>query len=174
MHIQIVVHVSGPFKEMLELKLFILLVVANGAPIIARKLLGDLYACPLDGGWRFPDKRSLFGSSKTVRGIVAALVTTIAVGLLLGIPIFISVTIAFFAMAGDLLSSFIKRRIGKPEGAMFIGLDQIPESLLPLLAIMEQLDLQVMQIGILVVAFIIFDLVMSRILYLMHIRKNPH
>lgn len=159
---------------MLELKLFILLVVANGAPIIARKLLGDLYACPLDGGWRLPDKHPLFGSSKTVRGIVAALATTMAAGLLLGIPIYISVTIAFFAMAGDLVSSFIKRRIGKPEGAMFIGLDQIPESLFPLLVLRAQLDLQIMQITILVVAFVIFDLVLSRILYRMHIRKNPH
>lgn len=159
---------------MLELKLFILLVVANGAPIIARKLLGDLYACPLDGGWRLPDKHPLFGGSKTVRGIVAALATTMAAGLLLGIPIYISVTIAFFAMAGDLVSSFIKRRIGKPEGAMFIGLDQIPESLFPLLVLRAQLDLQIMQITILVVAFVIFDLVLSRILYRMHIRKNPH
>lgn len=159
---------------MLELKLFILIVVANGAPIIARKLMGDLYDCPLDAGWRWPDKNPLFGGSKTIRGLIAALLTTIAVGLLLGLPIHIGLTIAFFAMLGDLFSSFIKRRLGKKEGAMVIGLDQIPESLLPLLVLKAQLDLSIETLVLLVVTFMLFDLALSRILYKMHIRKNPY
>jgi hypothetical protein len=159
---------------MLELKLFILLVVANGAPIVARKLLGNIYGCPLDGGWRLPDGQSLFGDSKTGRGIVAALFACVAVALMLGLTAHIGLTIAAFAMLGDLLSSFIKRRLRKPPGTRFIGLDQVPESLLPLLMLQSQLNLNVLTISILVVAFVVFDLALSRILYYMHIRKNPH
>ena len=159
---------------MLELKLFILLITANGAPIIARYLFGNLYSCPLDGGWLFPDKKALFGESKTIRGIISAITITILVGLLIGIPVNISLIIALFAMLGDLFSSFIKRRLDKPAGSMFIGLDQIPESLLPLLSVRSLLDLEISSIVIIVVAFFIAELLLSRILYILHIRKHPY
>jgi len=159
---------------MLELKLLTLIVTANGAPIIASKLFGQLSGCPLDAGWILPDKNPLFGESKTARGLIAALIATVAVGLLMGIPVQVSLQIAFFAMAGDLLSSFIKRRLGKPPGAMFIGLDQIPESLLPLLAVQSMLNLKMTNIAIIVIVFVILELLLSRILYKAHIRKHPY
>ena len=37
-------------------------------------------------------------------------------------------------MTGDLFSSFIKRRFGSAPSSQALGLDQIPESLLPLVA----------------------------------------
>lgn len=170
----IVEQVSTRVTGLLELKLFILLVVANGAPIVARKLLGSLSACPLDAGRCLPDGQPLFGDSKTARGIIAALLTTVSAGLLLGLSIHIGLTIGAFAMLGDLLSSFIKRRLRKPPGTRFIGLDQVPESLLPLLVLQSQLNLQWLEIVVLVSAFVIFDLLMSRLLYRLQIRKNPH
>ncbi len=159
---------------MLELKLLTLIIVANGAPIIARKLLPDLFGCPLDTGWRLPDNQPLFGSSKTVRGVVAALLITPLVGLLFSVPLPVSLMMAFFAMTGDLLSSFIKRRLGKKEGAMMLGLDQIPEALLPLLAVRSMLDLSLVSIVIIVSAFFVLELLLSRILYKLKIRKHPH
>lgn len=159
---------------MLELKLFILLVVANGAPIVARKLLGSISSCPLDAGWRLPDGQPLFGDSKTARGIIAALISTVAMALLLGLSIHVGLTVGAFAMLGDLLSSFIKRRMRKPPGTRFIGLDQVPESLLPLLMLQSQLQLPYKSIAFLVIAFVLFDLLLSRLLYRLHIRKNPH
>jgi CDP-diglyceride synthetase len=37
------------------------------------------------------------------------------------------------AMLGDSLSSFIKRRLAMPPSAMAIGIDQAPDSVLPLI-----------------------------------------
>ncbi len=159
---------------MLELKLLILIMTANGAPIIARKLFADRYDCPLDAGWILPDGHPLLGASKTVRGLIAALVATVLTGLLLGIPLQASLIIGFLAMAGDLLSSFVKRRLGKPPGSRFIGLDQIPESLLPLLALKSMFDLSLAAIAAIVTAFVISELLLSRFLYKLHIRKHPY
>ena len=153
---------------MLELKLFFLIVIANGAPIIAReisiKFFGGDNSCPVDGGLKLPDSYDLFGRSKTVRGIIASLVLTAVTGLLIDVPVPVSLSIALFAMLGDLLSSFFKRRLNKAPGHNMIGIDQIPESLLPLLAIRSQLELDILAIVFIVVSFIITDLVISYIL----------
>jgi len=53
-----------------------LLVVANGAPIIARELLGERGDWPLVFGWLFCDGRPLLGPSKTIRGVVAVVGAT--------------------------------------------------------------------------------------------------
>ena len=60
------------------LQLLFLLMVANGTPVIAKKLLGSRCSYPLDGGVGFIDGRPLFGTSKTIRGILLAIVTTVA------------------------------------------------------------------------------------------------
>ncbi len=159
---------------MLELKLLILIMIANGAPILACKLFADFYSCPLDGGWLFFDGKPLLGASKTVRGIIAALLATVAAGLMMGIPARLSLVLGLFAMAGDLLSSFIKRRLGQAPGSRFIGLDQIPESLLPLLALESTLNLSLTAIGVIVTAFAVSELLLSRLLYKLHIRKHPY
>jgi len=153
---------------MLEIKLFILIVIANGAPIIAReistKFLGGDNSCPVDGGLKLPDNYYLFGPSKTVRGIFASLLFTAVTGLLLNIPVPVSLSIALFAMLGDLLSSFIKRRLNKAPGYNMPGIDQIPESLIPLLAVRSQLELDMLAIVLIVLSFIVADLVVSYLL----------
>src|SRR5579864_770672 len=109
-------------------ELLLLLTIANGAPVIAKRLLGDRLAFPLDGGSRLSDGQPLFGGSKTVRGVVLCVVATSAFARLLGIGYAIGALVAVAAMAGDLLSSFTKRRLHLQPSTMFIGLDQIPES----------------------------------------------
>jgi hypothetical protein len=44
-------------------------------------------------------------------------------------------------MAGDLFSSFLKRRLNLPPSSPALGLDQVPESLFPLLACRYSLPL---------------------------------
>jgi len=39
----------------------ILLMLANGAPLVAKQLLGDRRCYPMDGNLRFADGRRLFG-----------------------------------------------------------------------------------------------------------------
>lgn len=159
---------------MLELKLILLLMTANGAPILLHWLREGRDARPLDGGWLLPDGRRLFGPSKTVAGLIVAVVTTACVAWLLGWSPQTGGYVASLAMAGDLLSSFIKRRLAIPPSGMAPGLDQIPESLLPLLGVAGMFDLAWLQIVILVMIFIVLDYVLSFFLYLLHIRKQPY
>src|SRR5664279_6453728 len=116
------------------LQLLVLLTLANGAPVVAKKMFGDRFNLSLDGGLAFLDGRPLFGKSKTIRGIVVAILVTAAVAPLIGLSLATGAIVAAAAMAGDLLSSFTKRRLGFKPSSQALGLDQIPESLLPMLA----------------------------------------
>ena len=158
---------------MLVLELLLLLIIANGAPIAARNLLNDRWDCPIDAGWQMWDGRPLFGASKTVRGLIASLMLTSLCALLLGWPLMLGLVIAMFAMIGDLLSSFIKRRLNVPPSGMALGLDQVPESLLPLLVVKADLGLEMGQVVELTAAFLVLELVLSRILYRLKIRQRP-
>src|SRR3981081_645250 len=90
------------------LQLLALLTLANGTPIVAKKIFGPRFARPLDGGIIFFDGRPLFGHSKTVRGITASILITMASAPLIGLDLTIGAIVAGSAMAGDLLSSFVK------------------------------------------------------------------
>ena len=89
-----------------------LLAIANGTPVMAETLLGRFLSYPLDAGKTFIDGRRLFGSSKTIRGIVVAVVATSACAPVLGVTWPAGSLIGVAAMAGDLTSSLIKRRMG--------------------------------------------------------------
>jgi len=160
---------------MLErLELLLLLIAANGAPILADNLLGPHWAWPLDGGKVLFDGRRLLGRSATLRGVVAAVVATTAVAWVLGQSAGMGALIGLFAMLGDAASSFVKRRIGLEPGDKAPGLDQIPESLLPLLVAARPYGLAWVDLVLLVLAFTLFDIVVSRLLYRLHIRKRPY
>ena len=66
---------------------------------------------PVDGNARFIDGRPLVGPSKTIRGIVVSLVVTALGAILLGLHFWIGLLVAGTSMAGDLFSSFLKRRV---------------------------------------------------------------
>ena len=116
-------------------QLLTLLVVANWAPIVAARLLGRTLETPFDGGSAFADGRALFGSSKTLRGVAVSILAATVAAPLMGLNLKSGALVAISAMIGDLISSFIKRRMGVAPRGRAIGLDQIPESLLPLLAV---------------------------------------
>jgi hypothetical protein len=82
--------------------------------------------------------------------------------------------VAFTAMIGDLLSSFVKRRLGMIESSRFTGLDQIPESFLPLLACMLLLPLTPLDVAIGTVIFFVGALALSRILFKFNVRDRPY
>ena len=157
-----------------ELKLFLLLFVANGAPILARILLNEKASYPLDGNVTFIDGRPLLGKTKTLRGIISALAFTALVAPLLGFPAEFGLMFGFFAMLGDLVSSFVKRRLGMANSSMAPGIDQIPESLFPMLAADWVLDLGWTSVVLVVVTFIITGLLTSRVLYKLKIRRHPY
>ena len=155
-------------------KVMLLLGVANGTPILARKLFKDRFAWPLDGGLRFIDGRPLFGHSKTIRGLVLSLLGTTLAAPALGFDWQLGLTVGAFAMLGDLTSSFGKRRLDRPTSSRAVGLDQIPESLFPLLACQDRLGLQLWDVVLLVLLFIALELLLSRLLYRLRIREQPY
>jgi len=95
---------------------------------------------PIDGGRTLSGRRVL-GDGKTWRGTLAGTATGVALALalsalaptasdLLGVdvptfPLAAAVALAFGAMLGDILASFLKRRTGRSRGAAFPGLDQL-------------------------------------------------
>jgi CDP-diglyceride synthetase len=155
-------------------QILLLLTVANGAPVIAKRALGSRFAWPLDGNAAFIDGRPLFGKSKTIRGIVASLAATALAAPLIGLDVATGLVVALAAMAGDLASSFIKRRLGLAPSSQAIGLDQVPESLLPLLACRAALGLDAADIAAGVGIFFIGELALSRLLYRLHVRERPY
>lgn len=164
-----------PQPEILLLfKVLLLIGIANGAPVLGKFFLQDLFNAPLDGGRLWRDGRPLFGSSKTVRGVVLAVVATALAAPLLGFSLALGVAIAVFAMLGDLTSSFIKRRRGMASSSMAFGLDQIPESLFPLLAVRVALDLDPVDVVALVAIFVVLELALSRLLFKLRIRDRPY
>jgi len=155
----------------LILKLVLLLVIANGAPILANKLMGAALAYPFDGGRSFIDGRPVFGPSKTIRGLIVAVTASSAcapvawtTGLIIGLA----------AMAGDLASSFIKRRMGYPSSGRAPALDQIPEALLPTVAAMNLMALTIVDVIVVVALFSVGELVVSRVLFKLHIPNRPY
>lgn len=159
---------------MLQFKLLLLILVANGAPLLVHALLRRRWAYPLDGGLVLPDGQRLLGPSCTLRGWLAAALVTPLAALVLGLPAGIGLTMGLLAMVGDSLSSFLKRRLRRPPGSMALGLDQIPESLLPLLGVCASLGLSGRDILLLVLAFVVLELLLSRLLYRLGLRDRPY
>ena len=158
----------------LEIKILILLLIANGAPIVAKKIFAEKWQLPVDLGVNFIDSKPLLGKSKTYRGLILSLLITSALAPILGLSILLGFFIALLSMFGDILSSFIKRRLNFPSSSMALGLDQIPEVLLPVLALQQVLGLDVDSILRIVIVFCILNLLFSRVLYHLNIRSTPY
>jgi len=113
--------------------------VANAVPVI----LGGGRA--LDAGKKMPDGKPIFGSHKTVRGfavgIIAGALTgavqnavlqldalsdfSYALQLHFQFSLWLGLAISFGALMGDLVHSFVKRRMGVTEGAPLPVADQL-------------------------------------------------
>jgi CDP-diglyceride synthetase len=154
--------------------LLILVVVANGTPMVAQKLFRNLGAQPVDGDRVFLDGRPLFGRAKTIRGVALAILITAAAAPLVGLEWKIGALVGSLAMAGDLFSSFLKRRLGRSSSSPAVGLDQIPESLFPLLGCVGPLSLSFADVAAGVGVFFVGELLFSRLLYAFDLRDRPY
>jgi CDP-archaeol synthase len=158
---------------LLTAKLIVLLSVANGTPVVIKQVLGSRFAQPIDGGFKFFDTRPIFGPSKTIRGAMSSIVLTTLVGLLFGLEAATGALIGGMAMVGDLFSSFVKRRLDCAPSSRVTGLDQIPESLFPLLACRGPLSLTVIDILVGTLVFSIGSIILSPLLHRIGIRDRP-
>jgi hypothetical protein len=159
---------------LLIFKLLVLLTVANGVPVIATKLFGKFLNQQLDRGAVFIDGRPILGRSKTLRGIVLSLMATTAFAPMLGFDWIDGLIVASAAMIGDLSSSFLKRRLNLPPSSRATGIDQIPECLLPAIAIRSALGLTVFDVISVVITFFVGELLLSRLLFNWNIRDRPY
>lgn len=117
---------SGAYQILFSVFLYPIIYIfpayaANGAPV----LFGG--GKPLDLGRTFMGKR-IFGPNKTIRGTLSSIAVGIVVGAIeypfLHYMLPISVLLALGANAGDLLGSFVKRRLNLKSGAGAPVLDQ--------------------------------------------------
>ena len=152
----------------------ILISAANGAPVLCARLLGTRFARPIDGGVVLGDGHPLLGRSKTWRGLAAAIVLATCAAVIIGLPWQAGAITGASAMAGDCLSSFVKRRMALESSSMSIGLDQIPESLFPAIASSVYLPLGLTDVIGIVLVFLVGELVMSRLFYAVGLRDRPY
>jgi CDP-diglyceride synthetase len=165
---------AEPVTALLLLRLLILLAVANGVPLAARTLFGGHWSAPVDGNRSFLDGRPVFGRSKTIRGAALAILATSAAAPVLSLGWRTGAVVGALAMAGDLFSSFCKRRLGVPPSSPALGLDQIPEALFPLLGCKALLSLPIGGIALVVAMFFTGEVVLSRLLYAFRLRDRPY
>ena len=66
-------------------RLVFLLILANGAPLLANKILGNRFSRPLDCGVRSVDGQPWFGASKTIRGVFLSVLATAVGACLVGL-----------------------------------------------------------------------------------------
>ena len=155
-------------------RLILLVILANGTPVIAKKFLGNRFSYPVDSGVRCHDGQPLFGASKTVRGILLSVLASMIGAYVTGLGCKTGALLGSAAMLGDLFSSFLKRRMKLPISSRAIGLDQVPESLFPLLACRQALSLTPLDTTIAVVGFFVGETLISRILYKFRLRDRPY
>lgn len=156
----------------LHLLLFIL--IANGVPVLVRYVMGKHLAYPVDMGRVFFDARPILGATKTWRGVFFAVLITALVTGATGYGLLVGAQIGLLAMLGDMLSSFIKRRLDMRSSSMAPFLDQVPESLLPACCMMSAFALQWRELVVLLLAFVMLELLLSKIMYKLGVRRKPY
>lgn len=154
--------------------LMLLLLVANGTPVLLKRLLGERGAWPIDGGRAAWDGRPWLGRSKTWRGLLAGIAATALTATVLGLGPALGAAIGAAALVGDLASSFTKRRLAIASSGRATGIDQIPESLLPALVAKGALGLGWLHVLLAPVVFLVAEIALSRLLYRLKIRDEPY
>ena len=140
----------------------LLLVLANSLPWLIGRI-GQRYAMALDFGLVLPDGRRMLGSHKTWRGVVSAACGCALAAPLLGLHGWTGAAFAAVSLCGDALSSLCKRRLAVAPGTAVLLLDQLPEALLPLIALRASLGLDPAAIAAVATTFTLLDVLASAI-----------
>ena len=159
---------------MTVLTLWLLLLIANGAPVLAQLWLKRRWAMPIDGGRRWSDGRPILGRGKTWRGLAAGIAGTAAAADAFGYSLRFGAIFATLSLLGDAASSFTKRRLGLATSARATGLDQLPEALIPMIFAAVWLDLDMWVVASTALLFMVTNIWISPTLYRLGIRKKPH
>lgn len=159
---------------LLTVELFVMLVLANGSPVIAARLLHGHGNRPIDGGRLWHDGRPLLGPSKTWRGLIVGTLSCLLFALVAGLDWLFGALFGLLALWGDMVSSFTKRRMGLAASARAPWLDQLPEAVLPMLLAWFWLGLPFVHAMVVAVVFSVSNMLLSPLFYRLGIRKQPH
>ncbi|NPA94836.1 MAG: CDP-archaeol synthase [Thermodesulfobacteria bacterium] len=157
-----------------DFKLLVLLGVANTMPIVAWHLFKDRFSLPVDFNKTFFDGRPILGPHKTWRGLIASVTGSAIAALLLGVCYLDGIYLAIWSMAGDMFTSFVKRRIGLSSGARFTGFDQAVESFLPVAVMKDRLGITWLDCLLITFIFTIVEIWISPFLFRIGFRRNPY
>lgn len=136
----------------------LLLCAANTAAWAAGRLFRRRWAAPLDFGLVLKDGQRLFGDHKTWRGLLAGAAASGLLAAVLGPGFALGAAFGAASMAGDALSSTIKRRLRREPGTEVPGLDQVPEAMLPLALFGPALGLGFLAMVGVTLAFTLLDI----------------
>lgn len=155
---------------------------ANASPVI----FGG--GKPIDCGRKFIDGKPIFGSHKTYRGFISGLVIGTFVGWVqeiinpmastYGLPeinLFLGFALSLGALIGDLVGSFIKRRINLKPGEPLPIVDQIDFVLFALLFALAIAPYSLSPTRALLIIILTgpIHLLVNFIAYLLHLKDNP-
>jgi CDP-diglyceride synthetase len=146
-----------------NLDALLLVIVANVAPWAAGRLLPAHWRAPLDGGAKLADGSRVLGDHKTWRGFFAGTLACAGVARILHQPLLLGAAFGALSLAADAASSFFKRRLRQPPGSEIPGVDQLPEALVPLLALSRPLGLRLIDALVVALVFMILDLAALRL-----------
>ncbi|WP_303291099.1 CDP-archaeol synthase [Marinobacter sp. SS5-14b] len=159
---------------LLPFELFVMLVLANGAPVVAARLFNHHADWPIDGGRLCRDGRALLGASKTWRGLVVGTLACLIFAAWVGLGAGFGALFGLLALLGDLFSSFVKRRRGMSSSARAVWLDQLPESVAPMLMAWLWLPVPLWEAMAIALLFALSNMLFSPLLYRLGIRRQPH
>ncbi|MFC7224551.1 CDP-2,3-bis-(O-geranylgeranyl)-sn-glycerol synthase [Halalkalicoccus sp. GCM10025322] len=149
---------------------------------------------PIDGGRTLGDRRIL-GDGKTWRGTILGTLVGVALAYLLNLlrptvvsflgisfpvfPLAVMIALPLGAMLGDIVASFLKRRMGRKRGAALPGLDQLDFAVVALAlsaAVAPGWFLSVFTVGLLIVILVvtpILHVVTNVLAYLFGLKHEP-
>ena len=160
---------------------------ANMAPVLAKNMFRKM-ALPIDFNMKL-GKYAIFGENKTYRGLVAGVIAAIGVAyvqfflysenILSDFAIvdysnwlLIGFLLGFGAMFGDMVKSFVKRRLGLEPGMPFVPFDQLDFVFGALIFVYPVARLSMEKMAIILFISLILHIIINHIAFYTGIRKE--
>ncbi|ACN15464.1 putative Ser/Thr phosphatase-family protein [Desulforapulum autotrophicum HRM2] len=149
----------------LHVKILLLLVVINATPAVLMPRLSAFRSLgtPMDLGRYFSDGRRLLGSHKTMGGFALGVLAGALLGYILDFSLATGFAAGGLSMAGDSLSSFIKRRFSLDDGKESPGLDQAFQGGCPLVLFKVTHGLSLGTLAALMAVFVVLGIFGARL-----------
>jgi CDP-2,3-bis-(O-geranylgeranyl)-sn-glycerol synthase len=152
---------------------------ANGVPVLTPLIFK--WRVPVDLGYTFIDGRRLVGDNKSVQGVILGVVSGLAIGelqsILLNDYAFVTraLVLSLGSVYGDLLGSFIKRRLKIEPGKSLPIIDQMSFILIAIILYVTFFkDLDKIQILFILGITPVIHLIANIFAYLLGIKKVPY